>query len=79
MQARQFYRIQVEGVLDSAWSEWLDGMSLSQEPEGVSVLAGYVRDQAELFGLLVKVRDLGLNLISVNRVEPGAPLSPPAG
>lgn len=78
MPAQQLYRIRVEGVLDAAWSEWLDGMSVSQEPGGVSVLSGTVRDQAELFGLLIKVRDLGLNLISLNRVEPGATLSPPA-
>jgi hypothetical protein len=70
MPARQLYRIRVEGVLEPTWSEWLDGMTISQEPGGVTILSGSVRDQAELFGLLTKVRDMGLTLISVNRVEP---------
>ena len=70
MPARQLYRIRVEGVLKPTWSEWLDGMTISQEPGDVTILSGSVRDQAELFGLLTKVRDMGLTLISVNRVEP---------
>ena len=70
MPARQLYRIRVEGVLEPTWSEWLDGMTISQEPGDVTILSGSVRDQAELFGLLTKVRDMGLTLISVNRVEP---------
>ncbi len=69
MPAHQFYRIRVEGILEPAWSEWLAGMTISQEPGGVTILSGSVRDQAELFGLLTKVRDMGLDLISVNRVE----------
>jgi hypothetical protein len=70
MPAQQLYRIRVEGVLEPTWSEWLDGMTISQEPGGVTILSGSIRDQAELFGLLTKVRDMGLSLISVNRVEP---------
>jgi hypothetical protein len=70
MPAQQLYRIRVEGVLDPIWSEWLGGMAVSHEPGSVTTLSGSVRDQAELFGLLVKVRDMGLTLISVNRVEP---------
>ncbi len=69
MLTRQFYHIRVEGILDSQWSDWLGGMAISQEPGGVTLLSGFVRDQAELFGLIIKVRDLGLNLISVNRAE----------
>jgi hypothetical protein len=69
MPAQQLYRIRVEGILEPTWSEWLDGMTIIQEPGGVTILSGFVRDQAELFGLLTKVRDMGLNLISVNRVE----------
>jgi hypothetical protein len=70
MPAQQLYRIRVEGVLDPIWSEWLGGMTVSHEPGSVTTLSGSVRDQAELFGLLIKVRDMGLTLISVNRVEP---------
>ena len=70
MPARQLYRIRVEGVLEPTWSEWLAGMNISQEAGGVTILYGSVRDQAELFRLLTKVRDMGLDLISVNRVEP---------
>jgi hypothetical protein len=72
MPAQQIYQIRVEGVLEPTWSEWLDGLTISQEPGGVTILSGPIRDQAELFGLLTKVQDMGLNLISVNRVEPPA-------
>ncbi len=67
MATRWQYCIRVEGYLDSTWSEWLDGLSVDQEPEGITVLSGPVPDQAALYGLLTKVRDMGLNLISVNR------------
>jgi hypothetical protein len=69
MSKQQQYRIQVEGRLDPSWSEWLDGMAI--EPEGAqgTLIMGPVRDQAALFGLLLKLRDMGLNLISVNRVD----------
>ncbi len=69
MSKQQLYRIRVEGHLDPGWSEWLDGMTVNQEARGVTVLTGSIRDQAALFGLLVKMRDMGLTLISVNRVE----------
>ena len=67
-----YYRIRVEGHLNPNWSEWLDGMTINQESGDATLLYGPVRDQAALFGLLIKVRDMGLKLISVNRVE--APL-----
>ncbi len=70
MPSVQLYRIRVEGFLEPTWSEWLGGMTVSQEPSGVTILSGSVHDQAELFGLLIKMRDMGLNLISVSRVEP---------
>ena len=60
-----FYRIRVRGHLDTAWSEWFGGMTLTHEPNDETMIAGPVRDQAALFGLLMKVRDLGLTLISV--------------
>jgi hypothetical protein len=63
------YEIQVERSLDPSWSEWLDGMTISQDAGDATLLSGPIRDQAALFGLLIKLRDMGLNLISVNRVE----------
>jgi hypothetical protein len=59
------YEIRVRGVLDRRWSAWFDGLQLSSEPGGVTVIAGEVADQAALHGLLAKVRDLGLPLLSV--------------
>lgn len=63
----QFYEIRVEGHLDEVWSGWFEGLSLTRGPEGVTVLAGPVADQAALHGLLARVRDLGLVLVSVTR------------
>jgi hypothetical protein len=59
------YEIRVQGVLEPGWSAWFDGLQLSSEPGGVTVIAGEVADQAALHGLLAKVRDLGLPLLSV--------------
>ena len=58
-------RIRVHGHLDQRWSAWFDGMAIIHEPNGTSCLAGIVADQAALYGLLGKARDLGLMLISV--------------
>ncbi len=65
------YSIRVLGQLDLDWSDWFDGLSMSQAPDGVTIITGPLRDQAALYGLLMKVRDLGLPLLSVNRVECG--------
>jgi hypothetical protein len=62
--------IRVEGVLDEAWSAWLDGLPITNEPISVTVIAGPVTDQAALHGLLSKIRDLGLPLVSVRRLDP---------
>ena len=64
-----FYHIRVRGHLDIAWSEWFDGLAITHEPNDMTVIAGPVRDQAALFGLLIKIRDLGLTLIAVNYVS----------
>ena len=64
------YEIRVEGILDEWWSDWFDGMQVTSHPDGVTVIAGPVTDQAALHGLLAKVRDLGRPLISVWRVDP---------
>ena len=64
------YEIRVEGMLDEHWSAWFDGMQITSEHQGETVIAGPVTDQAALHGLLAKVRDLGRPLISVRRVDP---------
>jgi hypothetical protein len=64
------YEIRVEGILDERWSAWFDGLQITSQPDGVTAIAGAVIDQAALHGLLAKVRDVGLPLISVRRVSP---------
>jgi len=64
------YQIKVKGHLDPRWSEWFDGLAITHKPNGETLLAGPVVDQAALHGLLSKVRDLGLTLLLVIRVEP---------
>jgi hypothetical protein len=66
----QLYEIRIEGHLRPEWSAWFSGLTITNEPNGEAVLAGPVVDQAALHGLLAKVRDLGLPLLSVKRVEP---------
>jgi hypothetical protein len=60
------YRIRVRGHLRPEWSEWFGGMEIAHEANGDSVLSGPVPDQAALHGLLTKVRDLGLTLVSLD-------------
>ena len=62
------YEIRVEGALGAHWSAWFDGMQVTCELDGVTVIAGPVTDDAALHGLLAKIRDLGLPLISVRRI-----------
>jgi hypothetical protein len=66
------YQIKVQGRLDERWTHWFDGMSitLEQAEDGstVTALTGSVLDQAALYGLINRIRDLGLSLISVGRV-----------
>jgi hypothetical protein len=63
-----FYEIHIEGHLDGQWADWFDGMSITLE-EGTTLLSGPVPDQAALHGLLRKIRDLGMPLVSVNRIQ----------
>ena len=70
------YEIRLEGHLETRWAAWFDGLSLSHERDGTTVIHGPVVDQAALHGLLRRVRDVGLPLISVVRVEPGHPDAP---
>jgi hypothetical protein len=67
------YEIRLKGHLDTRWAAWFDGLALSHDRDGTTVIHGPVADQAALHGLLQKVRDLGLSLLSVNYVEPGHP------
>jgi hypothetical protein len=64
------YEIRVKGHLDCQWTEWFGGLTITLEDNGDSLLTGPVIDQAAMHGLLKKVRDLGMPLISVNRLEP---------
>ena len=64
------YEIRLKGRLDGRWAAWFDGLSLTHESDGTTVIHGPVADQAALHGLLNKVRDLGLPLVSVTRVGP---------
>lgn len=64
------YQIRIKGHLSRQWTEWFGGMNITLEESGDTSLTGTVVDQAALHGLLKKVRDLGMPLISVNRVRP---------
>jgi hypothetical protein len=64
------YEIRVANGLDRSWSAWFNGMEITNKPGGVTVIAGDVIDHAALHGLLATVRDLGLPLLSVQRIEP---------
>ncbi len=65
----QVYQIRLKGHLDSDWSEWFEGLSVTHEEDGTTVLIGPVADQPALHGLLVKIRDLGLRLLTVQCLE----------
>jgi hypothetical protein len=67
------YEIRVKGHLPPHWSEWLDGLTIAYDPNGETILIGPLRDQAALFGVMMKARDLGLALVSVNQVGSDPP------
>ena len=62
-------QIRVKGKIDKNWSDWFEGLTITHTDEDETMLSGTVVDQAGLYGLLAKLRDLGLPLLSVNRVE----------
>jgi hypothetical protein len=70
------YEIRLKGHLDARWAAWFDGLTLSHDSDGTTIIHGLVADQAALYGLLQKTRDVGLPLISVNYVEHGHPHMP---
>lgn len=67
------YQIRLKGRLDPQWTDWFEGLTITLEEDGNTLLTGPVIDQAALHGLLKKVRDLGMPLVSVSPVEPGPP------
>lgn len=70
MSAPLRYEVRVEGHLDEHWSIWFGGSDLTHEPDGTTTLRAVVKDQAELHGLLARVRDLGVVLVSVVPLDP---------
>ncbi len=71
--ATVWYEIRIEGHLDSAWADWFDELTIAPDANGETMLSGPVADQAALFGLLKKLHNLGLVLVSVRRIEAGNP------
>ena len=67
----QCYEIRLKGHLDERWTQWFEGLTITVEDNGETLLAGQMIDQAALHGLLTKVRDLGIPLVSVSPVQPG--------
>jgi hypothetical protein len=65
-----YYEIRLKGHLEARWEQWFDGLTITLEENGNTLLSGPLADQAALHGILKKVRDLGLTLLSVNSVEP---------
>lgn len=71
MQAGEFYEIKLRGHLDDSWADWFEGFTFTHEIDGTTTITGDNIDQAALHGLLKRIRDLGLPLISANQV-PGS-------
>jgi hypothetical protein len=65
----QHYEIRIKGHLDQSWSDWLSGLAINHEDSGETLLTGALPDQAALHGVLNRLRDLGVRLISVNPVD----------
>lgn len=69
------YRITIKERLEDSWSDWFDGLTLAPGPEGTTLLTGSVRDQTALYGLIAKLRDLGLTLLTITP-DPAATSAP---
>ncbi len=70
------YEIRIKGHLADQWADWFGGLTIAREDNGDTLLTGSVVDQAALHGLIRKVRDLGMPLLGVRRVEPGQAQAP---
>jgi hypothetical protein len=75
--APRLYEIRLKGHLNDRWAGWFEGLTITLEEDGNTLLTGPVVDQAALHGLLKKVRDLGMPLVSVSPLEPGSPTTLP--
>jgi hypothetical protein len=71
-----YYHITIQGHLDAGWTRWFDGLSITNDANGTAILAGQICDQAALYGVLIKIRDLGLPLIAVQRLDPNEDIEP---
>jgi hypothetical protein len=69
MRTSVFYKIRLEGHIGDSWSSWFAGMTIRHEESGETVLSGTLVDEAALHGVLMKIRDLGLPLVEVRRIE----------
>jgi hypothetical protein len=69
-EGQEIYQIKIKEYLDNRWSDWFEGMIFIHESDGTTTLYGPITDQAALHGILNGIRDIGLSLISVQRVEP---------
>ena len=67
--AGEIYEIKLKGHLNESWADWFDGMAFTHESDGTTMLTGAIFDQAALHGLLKKIRDLGMPLLAVNRLD----------
>lgn len=65
----EIYQIVVKGHLESEWSDWFDGLTITLIDNGETILSGPIVDQSALHGVLIKIRDLGLPLLSLTRIE----------
>ena len=68
----ELHEIRVEGHLDERWADWLEGLTFTHESDGTTTLTGPLADQAALHGVLNRIRDLALPIVSVRRVGPAA-------
>ena len=66
----EIYEIKIKGHLNDSWADWFDGMAFTHESDGSTTLTGKIIDQAALHGMLKKIRDLGIPLLSVNPLDP---------
>ena len=63
------YRVQVKGCIADRWSEWFDGLVIERREDGTTILTGPVADQSALHGVITRIRDLGLPLLSLSRID----------
>jgi hypothetical protein len=65
------YQIRIKEQLDNQWAEWFSPLVIHNEPTGDATLTGPIRDQAQLMGILLRLHDLNISLLAVNRIQPG--------